>query len=114
MVLAICDGMYVPVREDMISEGRPDEWRKYLEGSGRGRLWQRTRMIKVTPEAMACPRERYLEPLLWSRRALPVERAGSARSMCREPARNLPRIWDMARSGDGPGESSMGGDLMTE
>ena len=67
MVLAICDGIFVPVKEDMISEGKLDAWRQYLERSGRGRLWQRTRMIKVPEEAMACTRETYLEQLLWSR-----------------------------------------------
>ncbi len=65
MLLAISDVIYTPVKPDSMSGGKLEDWRKYLERSGRGRLWQRIRMLKLPAQAVPGSQSIYLEQLLW-------------------------------------------------
>ncbi len=65
LVLALCDVIYTPVREDAVSDGKLKEWKEYLEASGRGRLWQRLRIIKLPNVRISAGKENYPEQLLW-------------------------------------------------
>lgn len=65
LVLALCDVIYTPVREDGISDGKLKEWKEYLEVSGRERLWQRLRIIRLPNVRISVGKESYPEQLLW-------------------------------------------------
>ncbi|MDO4267114.1 MAG: hypothetical protein Q4C73_01480 [Eubacteriales bacterium] len=65
MLLALCDVIYMPVREDSISSEKIEEWRTSLENSGRGRLWQRIRRVKLPRQQLPGSPGVYLEQLLW-------------------------------------------------
>lgn len=64
-LLELCDLIYVPVKEDCVSTAKLEEWHKYLETSGRGRLWERMKMVKLPDPGGWGPVEVWLEQLLW-------------------------------------------------
>lgn len=64
-LLELCDLIYVPVKEDCVSAARLEEWRQYLEVSGRGRLWERMKRMKLPHPGIAVPADAWLEQLLW-------------------------------------------------
>ena len=63
--LKICDVIYVPVKEDAVSAAKLKEWREYLEKSGRDRLWEKVRILKLPRPNATAGCETYLEQLLW-------------------------------------------------
>lgn len=65
LVMALCDVIYTPVREDAVSDGKLKAWKEYLEASGRGRLWQRLKIVKLPNVRIAAGKENYPEQLLW-------------------------------------------------
>lgn len=64
-LLNLCSVIYVPTKEDVVSAARLEEWKAYLEVSGRMELWDRVRMLKLPNSAAQVRRENYLEQLLW-------------------------------------------------
>lgn len=64
-LLEMCDLIYVPVKEDCVSTAKLEEWRQYLDTSGRGRLWERMKMVKLPVPGVRTPAEAWLEQLLW-------------------------------------------------
>ncbi len=64
-LLELCDMVYVPVKEDCVSTARLEEWKQYLDASGRGRLWERMKMVKLPVPGARTPAEAWLEHLLW-------------------------------------------------
>lgn len=65
-VLGICDLVYVPIREDVISTALLEEWKQYLKKSGRSSVWEKLRFLKLPEPILAVGKESYLEQLLWS------------------------------------------------
>ena len=64
-VLAVCDVVYAPIKKDVVSEGKIQEWRQYLEDSGRMNLWEKVRLLKLpVPQEVISPGE-YFEEMLW-------------------------------------------------
>lgn len=64
-LLELCDLIYVPVKEDCVSTAKLEEWRQYLEASGRGRLRERMKVVKLPVPGVRVPVEAWLEQLLW-------------------------------------------------
>ncbi len=64
-LLEMCDLIYVPVKEDCVSAAKLDEWKQYLDVSGRRRLWERMKMVKLPVPGVRVPAEAWLEQLLW-------------------------------------------------
>lgn len=65
-ILELCDVIYVPVKEDVISTAKLEEWKTYLKSSGRGQLQEKLRFLKLPEPAIQAGRENYLEQMLWS------------------------------------------------
>lgn len=65
-LLAICDVVYVPVKEDVVSAAKLEEWKTYLKRSGRSTVWEKLRFLKLPEPGPLPARESYLEQLLWS------------------------------------------------
>ena len=64
-LLELCDVIYAPIREDTVSAAKLEEWKAYLTASGRERLWERIRLLKLPRQRTIGTREVYLEQLLW-------------------------------------------------
>lgn len=64
-LLALCDVIYVPVKEDVVSTAKLEEWKGYLSASGREAMWERIRLLRLPRPRSVGPRETYLEQLLW-------------------------------------------------
>lgn len=64
-LLELCSLIYVPIKEDCVSAGKLEEWRQYLEASGRGRLWERMKRMKLPVPGSRTPADAWLEQLLW-------------------------------------------------
>lgn len=64
-VLALCDVIYAPIKEDTVSAVKLEDWKTYLNASGRDFLWERIRLLRLPGQKKAGPRESYLEQLLW-------------------------------------------------
>lgn len=65
-LLGICDVVYVPVKDDVVSTAKLEEWKAYLKRSGRGMIWEKLRFLKLPEPGPLPARESYLEQLLWS------------------------------------------------
>ena len=48
-----------------MSAAKLKEWREYLEKSGRDRLWEKVRILKLPRPNATAGCETYLEQLLW-------------------------------------------------
>lgn len=64
-VLELCRVIYTPVKEDVISAVKVEEWRAYLEKSDRSHLWDRVQPLKLPGQRGVVPAEHYLEQMLW-------------------------------------------------
>lgn len=64
-LLSVCDLVYVPVKEDVVSAAKLEEWKEYLKRSGRSVIWEKLRFLKLPGPGQALVRENYLEQLLW-------------------------------------------------
>ena len=64
-VLSVCDLIYVPVMEDVVSTAKLEAWKEYLKRSGRSVIWEKLRFLKLPRPGQALVRENYLEQLLW-------------------------------------------------
>lgn len=65
-LLGICDVVYVPVKDDVVSTAKLEEWKAYLNRSGRGMVREKLRFLKLPEPGPLPARESYLEQLLWS------------------------------------------------
>ena len=65
-LLGICDVVYVPVKDDVVSTAKLEEWKTYLNRSGRSAVWEKLRFLKLPEPGPLPARESYLEQLLWS------------------------------------------------
>lgn len=66
VVLALCDTIYAPVTEDIVSMAKLQEWKEYLTASGREALWEKVQILHLPVEQRLGTGEAYLEQLLWS------------------------------------------------
>lgn len=64
-LLELCDVIYAPVKEDTVSSVKLEEWKAYLDASGRQNLWEKIRLLKLPRQRVTGTREAYLEQLLW-------------------------------------------------
>lgn len=64
-VLALCEVIYMPVKEDSISLAKLEEFDRYLEQSGNGAVRERIRRLKLPYHSCFGRKENYLEQLLW-------------------------------------------------
>lgn len=64
-LLSLCQVIYAPVKEDAVSSAKVEEWKRYLEVSGRMQLWERIRILRLPPPQSLARQEDYLEQLLW-------------------------------------------------
>ncbi len=64
-LLELCNIIYTPTKEDCVSAAKLEEWKGYLEHSGRLHLWNRVRLLKLPLPGMARQAGSYLEQLLW-------------------------------------------------
>lgn len=64
-LLDLCDMIYVPIKEDGVSAAKLEEWHQYLEISGRERLWERMKRVKLPAPGSRAPTDSWLEQLLW-------------------------------------------------
>ncbi len=64
-LLALCDLIYVPVKEDTVSLAKLEEWKAYISASGRDSLWERIRLLRLPRQRAVGMRDAYLEQLLW-------------------------------------------------
>ena len=63
--LSLCDVIYTPVQEDPVSLVKLEQWQKYIEASGYGRLLERIRKIRLPYQKNLVQQGHYLEQLLW-------------------------------------------------
>ncbi|WP_432626349.1 hypothetical protein [Brotaphodocola sp.] len=64
-VLAVCDVVYAPIRKDVVSETKIQQWRQYLEDSGRMNLWEKIRILRLPLPSDCVSAGEYFEQLLW-------------------------------------------------
>lgn len=64
-LLELCSMIYAPLKEDCISAAKIAAWREYLQRSGRGKMWEKVRLLKLPFSAGIYQAETYLEQLLW-------------------------------------------------
>ena len=64
-LLAVCDVVYAPIKKDVVSEGKIQEWRQYLEDSGRMNLWEKIRLLKLPVPQEVISAGEYFEQMLW-------------------------------------------------
>lgn len=64
-LLEICREIYTPVPGDSISMAKVEEWKQYLEMSGRTHLKEKTEFLELPGLRCTVMPERYLEQILW-------------------------------------------------
>lgn len=64
-LLELCRVIYTPVPGDSISAAKVEEWKQYLEVSGRTQLKEKTEFLELPGLRGAGMPERYLEQILW-------------------------------------------------
>ncbi len=64
-LLELCQVIYTPVLEDSLASAKIEEWRGYLETSGRQHLWEKVEVLHLPLPKFPVVAERYLEDLLW-------------------------------------------------
>lgn len=64
-ILDVCQVIYVPIRDDLTSRAKIEEWKRGLELAGRERLWERVRLLCLPELRKMEGRGNYAEQLLW-------------------------------------------------
>jgi hypothetical protein len=64
-LLELCSVIYAPVGDDCVSEAKIEEWKRYLEESGRGHLRERLRILRLPLPKGKALIDTYLEQLRW-------------------------------------------------
>lgn len=65
-ILDVCDGIYMPVKEDCISAAKVVEFETYLSASGHGNVLKRIQKIRLPYHCTFGKKDNYLDQLLWS------------------------------------------------
>ncbi|MDF2886413.1 MAG: hypothetical protein K0R23_798 [Lacrimispora sp.] len=65
-VLEICDGIYMPVKEDCVSAAKVEEFEAYLAASGHDSMMRRIQKINLPYHCTFGRKDNYLDQLLWS------------------------------------------------
>lgn len=64
-ILEICDGIYMPVRQDRVSMAKIEEFEEYVQVSGHEKILEKVQKLKLPyPSSFGSQRD-YLEQLLW-------------------------------------------------
>ncbi|MGN0158672.1 MAG: hypothetical protein ACI39W_05965 [Brotaphodocola sp.] len=64
-LMELCCVIYTPVPEDSIGAAKVEEWKQYLEVSGRSNLKEKVELLSLPKLHSAVMTERYLEQILW-------------------------------------------------
>lgn len=64
-VLDICDGVYMPIKQDWFSLAKVEEYEEYVKASGHENLLDKTQKLKLPCHSSFAGRKNYLEQLLW-------------------------------------------------
>lgn len=64
-ILKVCDGIYMPIKEDAISQAKVEEFEEYLQAAGQEKVLDRIRKLKLPYHSTFGKRESYMEQLLW-------------------------------------------------
>ena len=64
-VLEICDGIYMPIKQDWISASKVEEFEEYAAVSGHGGLLDKIQKLKLPCQSSFSGQRNYLEQLLW-------------------------------------------------
>lgn len=64
-VLEVCDGVYMPVRQDLVSAAKVEEFEAYAAASGHGGVLDKIRKLKLPYRSSADNQRNYLEQLMW-------------------------------------------------
>lgn len=64
-VLEVCDGIYMPVKQDWISAAKIEEFEEYAKASGHEGIFKKTQKIKLPYHNNFGGQKNYLEQLLW-------------------------------------------------
>lgn len=64
-VLEVCDGIYMPIKQDWFSLAKVEEFEEYVKASGHGQLLEKTQKLKLPYHSSFAGRKNYLDQLLW-------------------------------------------------
>lgn len=64
-VLEVCEGIYMPIKQDWFSLAKVEEFEEYVKASGRERLLEKTQKLKLPYHSSFAGRKNYLDQLLW-------------------------------------------------
>lgn len=64
-ILKLCSAIYMPVKEDIISQAKLGSFEEYLEISGHEEIKERIKKLKIPAFAEIRKRENYMEQLVW-------------------------------------------------
>jgi cellulose biosynthesis protein BcsQ len=64
-LLELCSVIYAPVGDDCVSEAKMEEWKRYLEESGRGHIRERLQILRLPVSKGKGQIDTYLEQLRW-------------------------------------------------
>jgi cellulose biosynthesis protein BcsQ len=64
-LLELCSVIYAPVGDDCVSEAKIEEWKRYLEESGRGHIRDRLQILRLPVPKGKNRIDTYLEQLRW-------------------------------------------------
>lgn len=64
-VLAVCDAVYMPIKDDPVSVAKIEEFEEYLEESGEGYMKERIQKLRLPRSIKTTARGGYLEGLMW-------------------------------------------------
>lgn len=64
-LMELCGRIYAPISKDPVSSGKAEEWKRYLEVSGRVHLQEKVQFLELPVLHTAVSAERYLEECLW-------------------------------------------------
>ena len=64
-VLEVCDGIYMPIKQDWFSMAKVEEYEEYIKVSGHGALLEKTQKLNLPYSGRFADRKNYLEELLW-------------------------------------------------
>lgn len=65
-VLEVCDGIYMPVKDDCVSAAKVEEFEAYLAASGHNAVMSRIQKINLPYHCTFGRKDNYLDQLLWS------------------------------------------------
>jgi hypothetical protein len=64
-LLDACDVIYMPVKEDVISAAKLEEFEEYLAGADDGHIQEKIQKVKLPAQKLPVRMEGYMEQLLW-------------------------------------------------